>query len=124
MLAAPGRAASPADAFRDLLSFEPTHRREFQTDVPITASVAFFQSRQRPTDVMVATRMMREDHSEVFGHTETIAADQFSSERSTLYETLLPDTALTPGTYIVEITARGAGLPSISRTTRITIRPR
>ena len=124
MLAAPGRAASPADAFRDLLAFVPTHRRVFQTDAPITAAVALFQGRQRPADVKVSTRLIREDESEVFGHAETIAADQFSSERSTIYETLLPDTALTPGTYIVEITARGAGLPSISRTTRITIRSR
>lgn len=124
MLSAPGRAASPLDAFQGLLTSVPTNRREFAAGTNINAATALFQGVRRPVALTVSTRVVREDGSEVFGRTETIAAERFSTSRSLVYETDLPTATLAPGVFIVGVVARGSGVPEVTQQTRLVVRPR
>ena len=124
MLSAPGRAASPLDAFQGLLTAVPTNRRKFATGTNVNAATSLFQGARRPVALTVSTRVVRDDGAEVFGRTETVAADRFAASRSLLYDTDLPTATMAPGVYVVEFTARGSGVPSVTQQTRFIVRPR
>jgi VWFA-related protein len=108
--AAPAAAMMPSDAFRDLLPIVPTAVREFTAASRVTAFVRVYQSgRDTPREVTMTARLVGASDVPVFNEVAVLTANRFMSGRSPDCSVALPISTLTPGPYLLTLTAAREG---------------
>jgi hypothetical protein len=108
--ALPAPPAAPARLLADVTPFAPTTERTFTTGSIVTTFLRAYQGGSgRPADVVMTAQILDATGSVVVERTDTLGAAQFAGTRSAPYQFRLPLDRLTPGEYLLTLTAGLAG---------------
>jgi VWFA-related protein len=119
----PAIAALPADALAGLLPTLPTASRTFARTDRVEAFVRLSQRRNRPaSSVSVTATLTSEADRQVFTRTTDLAADAFGRTAQADHHLVIPLEGLTPGQYLLTLTAVMSPQAVATRTLRFTIR--
>jgi VWFA-related protein len=110
LTATPAIVSAPKDAFASLIPVVPTIRREFARTDRVTAFMRVYQGGSGPlASVPFEARILNDRNARVFGSSGTLAASDFTADRSADYRLDLPLADLEPGPYLLTITMQLKG---------------
>ena len=120
--ATPGLSAAPKDAFATLLPVVPTSQREFYRSDRVTAMVRAYQGgKAAASPVSLTVRVLDDQGAAKFDATETLAADQFTTDRAADYQLDVPLAKLARGEYLLTIEAT-MGKNTVRRDVRFSVK--
>jgi hypothetical protein len=102
----PSGVSAPTGALAQLLTFDPTARREFGSGEQVTALLRIYQrGRKGALPVRITARVLDRSGSSVWSSAEDIGQERFAAAGEADYRVELPISTLAPGQYLLEIAA-------------------
>ena len=102
----PPVVSAPKGALAQLLQFDPTAQRAFNSREQVTAFLRIYQrGRKDALPVRISARVLDREGSGVWSNAEDMGRERFAAAGEADYRVVLPVSTLAPGHYLLEVAA-------------------